>query len=435
MLRLLILLSALAATLTGCVSIAAESARQLDEVGDVELTTVICADQPRNGANCPTSVDNSEVTSGTEYQVLMGYRIPSQASPPETVAATDVPLTLFRSGSYTAELQRVAPAPAGQQWVGYMSQPFPYSPEQSEQSATFVARMQLLRERNGGPFPSPFSYRTIVGHRQAQEDPNRPVSCADKIEQSNADGTTCMSYPGPEELATNVTVPTRDVGVIDGAAGTAPRGGSGTVGFAVVFSGEGQPPSFALAPTTTVPGGTVSAPPSVAGTASVPVTVDVPASTPPGVYEVALTATHPSGHSRRGSGFVRVTGDDPIDRAPPELAVRMKSTPRVRRALRIGMVADVSCSESCLVTAQLRAGKRTARRLRLAVPPGKRGVGIGGFREKVHADGRRNVRIRFRRGLGPRLLRARRVTIALRVNARDPAGNARTRTIFFSVRR
>ena len=434
MLRLLPILSLLAVAFSGCVSIAAESARQLDEVGDVELTTVICASQPRNAPSCPAN-ESGEISSGTDYQVLIGYRIPSHASPPETVAASDVPLTLSRSASYAAELQRLSPAPAGQQWVGYLSPAFPYDPSQAEQSATVVARMMLVRDDNGAPFRSPFRYRTIVGHRQARDDPGRPVSCGEPLHNANDDGTTCMSHPAPDQLASDLAVSTRDLGILSGAAGSAPRGGSGTVTFTVAYDGAGESPSFALAATTTVPGGTAAAPPSVAGNVTVPVSVGVPASSPPGIYEVHLVATHPSGQARRSAGVVRVTGDAPVDRTPPELAVRMKSRPRVRRALKIGMVADVSCSEACRVTAQLRVARSTARRLGLPTAPGARFAVVGTVREKVHAAGRRNVRLRFRRGLGPRLVRLRRVPLSLRVTARDPAGNERRRTISFTLRR
>ena len=435
MLRLLLPLSALLVALAGCVSIASESARQLDEVGDVELTTVICATQARNAVEgCPVD-DQAQGSTPTDYQVLMAYRIPSQAAAPETVAATDVELRLSRSASYTAELQRLAPAPAGQQWVGYISPPFSYSPSQAEQSATMVARILLVRDVNGAPFPTPFHYRTIVGHRQTREDANRPVSCGEALENSNDDGTTCMSYPAPEQLASDLKVATRDLGILTGAAGSAPRGGSGVVPFTVSYSGDAPEPSFALSATTTVPGGTVSAQPAAAGNGVVPVHVSVPASTAPGIYEVILTATHPSGQSRRSAGIVRVTGDNPVDRSPPELAVRMKSRPRVGRALKIGMVADVSCSEACRVTTQLRVNRRTARRLGFVLAPGSRFAVVGKTREKGHAGGRRAVRIRFTRGLGPRLRRLLRVPLILRVTARDPAGNARRRSVSFSIRR
>lgn len=434
MLRLLSIPLALTVALTGCVSIAEQSARQLDVVGDVELTTVICAAQPRNAPTCPAT-ENNEVSSGTDYQVMMGYRIPAQAAPPETVSATEVPLTLSRNASYTAELQRLAPASAGQQWVGYVSPPMPYSPVQSEQSATMVARILLVRDGNGGPFPTPFHYRTIVGHRQARDDANRAVDCGEALHQANDDGTTCMSFPAEDQLASDVKVPTRDLGVLGGAAGSAPRGGSGGVPFTIAYSGAEPAPSFALAATTTVPGGTVSAPPSVAGAAVVPVTVAVPASTAPGIYEVALTATHPSGQSRRAAGVVRVTGESPVDRTPPEVAARMKTKrPRARRVLRIGLVADVSCAEPCRITAQIRAGRRSSRRLGFVLAPGQRSAVLGSLREKRHADGRRNVRVRFRRGMGPRLVRVRRLPLSLRVTARDLAGNARRRTVSFTLR-
>ena len=438
--RLLVLLSALAVALGGCVSISAESARQLDEVGDVELTTVLCASQVNSGVSCPAS-NTSEITDGDSYQLLMGYRLPSNSAPPESIAATDVALTLSRSTSYTAELEALAPAPAGQRWVGYISPPFVYDALQTDQSATIVARILLSRGADGKPFPAPFRYRTVVGYRQAGEEPNRAVRCGERLSSSNStEQTTCMTSPTEDDLATDLSLQTRDLGIIAGASGSVPRGGSGTVPFNVAYDGEGASPSFALSASTTVPGGTAglasaSVAPASAGSTIVPVTVTVPDSTAPGTYEVTLTASHPGGQVRRAGGLVDVTGSDPVDRTPPELAARLKGTPRVRRAIDIGLVADVSCSEECRVDAQLRAGKRSARALRLPVPPGQRDAIVGSVAEKRHAAGRRNVRIRFSKGLGPRLVRLRRVSLSMRITARDRAGNIRRRSLKFTLKR
>lgn len=440
MLRLLVLLCALIAALSGCVSISDESARQLDEVGDVELTTVVCASQVNGGVSCPGS-NSGEANGGDSYQLLIGYRLPANSAPPESIAATEVPLTLSRSTSYTGELEVLAPPPPGQRWVGYISPPFQYDALQADQSATIVARVLLSRGPDGEPFAAPFRYRTIVGYRHAGEEPNRPVRCGDRLSSSNAtEQTTCMTFPSETEMATDRHLRTRDLGILAGASGSAPRGGSGTVPFTVAYDGEGASGSFALSATTTAPGGTVALPaasvaPPAAGSTIVPVTVSVPSSTPPGTYEVALTATHPGGQVRRAGGLVDVTGSDPVDRAPPEVAARMKSTPRVRRALKIGLVADVSCSEECRVDAELRASRRSARALRLPIPPGARHVILGSIAEKRHAAGRRNVRIRFRKGLGPRLVRLRRVALTIRVTARDRVGNTRRRSLKFTLKR
>lgn len=441
-LRLPFLLSALAVALSGCVSIAGESARQLEEVGDVELTTVICASRANAGVDCPSS-NYVEINDGGDYQILLAYRLPAQASAPESIAATDVELPFSRSASYTAELGRLAPPGAGRQWVGYISPTFSYHALQSEQAATVVTRFMLLRGADGSPFPSPFKHRTIVGFRRndADLDPNRPVSCGERLGTTNQeDATSCMTYPDGNTVETDAEVPTRDLGILTGAGGSIARGGSGSVPFTVAYSGKAQSPSFALAAATTIPGGTVApdvaaVAPAADGATPVGVSVNVPASTAPGTYEVALTAQLANGQARRASALVSVTGADPVDRTPPEVALRMKSRPRVTRALRVGMVADVSCSEACVLSAQLRAGRRTARRLGIWLPASKRAAVIGTVAEKSHAAGRRNVRIRFRRGLGPRLKRMRRVPLRLRVTARDRAGNVRHRTIGFALRR
>jgi hypothetical protein len=369
--------------------------------------------------------------------------LPAQTAPPESLVAVEPAVTLSRSSSYTAELERLAPPPAGagQRWVGYISPPFAYLAGDASARATIVARVGLLRSGGGGPFGAPFRYRTIVGYRRAAPDPGRPVRCGERLGFSHAeDDTSCMTFPDEETMRSDAVLETRDLGVSPGPAGSAARGGSGSVAFTVAYSGAAPSPSFALSASTTVPGGTVTPAagaiaPAAAGVTSVPVAVSVPSSTPPGTYEVALTATHASGQQRHASGLIAVTGADPEDRAPPELAARLRTTPRLRRARRIGVVADVSCSEECTLTSQLRAGPRSARALGLAVAPGERAVVVGSAAEPRAAAGRRNVRIRFRKGLGPRMLRLRRLSLSLRVTARDRAGNTRRRSIQFSLRR
>lgn len=409
--------------LGGCVSISEESAKQLDEVGDAELTTVICSTaSPAGPPNCPGS-NSGEVSTGGEYQVLIAYRLPAQSSPPESIASAEPPLTFSRSASLSTELDRLAPiAPeAGQRWVGYVSQPFAYNATDGQASATVVARVQLLRSADGGPFPAPFRYRTVVGYRHAGEDPNRPVTCDEMLTTSSDDGTTCLTFPTEEEMKTDLSVQTRDLGLLAGPSANAERGGTAVVPFTVAYNGGSASPSWALAATTTVPGGTavpgmLETAPAESGASVVPVNVTVPATTPPGIYEVALTATHGGGQSRRSTGLLTVTGSGPVDRTPPELAVRMRTAPRLKRARRIGVVADVACAEPCRLTARMYAGRRE----------------VGRLSERNFASGRRNLRIRFRRGV---LGNQRRLRLRVTVRAADPAGNARSRTVRFSLRR
>lgn len=407
--------------LGGCVSISEETSRQLDEVGDVELTTVICASETVVGPRCPAS-NSSEIGTGGDYQALIGYRLPAQTSPPESVFAAEPLITLSRSATYTAELERLLPPPpeSGQRWAGYVSAPFNYQVGDSQTQATVVARVLLLRSADGGPFAAPFRYRTVVGYRHAGENPARPVVCGDTATTHN-DDTVCMTFPNEEDVKTDLELQTRDLGILVGASTRVARGSAGSLPFTLAYNGASASPSFAVAATTNIPGGTVTpgvleAAPAESGASVVPVAVTVPGSTAPGAYEVVLTATHASGQTRRATGLVTVTGAGPVDRTPPELAVRMRTRPRLARARRIGVVADVSCSEACTLVAQLRRGRSV----------------IGRTTERGFASGRRNVRIRFTRGVSPR---ARRVSLQLRVVARDRTGNARSRAIRFSLRR
>jgi len=438
--RSLLLLIATAICLTGCVAIASESARQLDEVGDVELTTIICASETGAAGTCPRG--NSGTPAGTgNYQVLMAYRLPLGVTAPESVGATEGTIAFARNETFTAELNRLAPIPpaAGQRWVGYLSPSFAFGSSQPDRSATITARLGLIRGGDGSPFAGPVRYRTLVGYRESAPDPSRPVVCGETLSQE-LDGTRCMDAPSEEEAATDLVAPTRDLSILTGAAGSVARGASGTIDFAVGYAGEGPSPPFGLSASTSVPGGTATpsaatlAPPAT-GRSVIPVAVAVPASAPPGVYDVTLTAALANGQTRSATGTLTVTGADVVDRSPPEVSLRLKTAPRMRRALRIGVVADVSCSEDCTLSSELRAGRRTARALRLRIPPGRQSVVVGRVAERVHAAGRRNVRIRFTKGLGPRLLRPRRVSLALVVVARDRQGNARRRTLQFAIRR
>jgi hypothetical protein len=436
---LILLLTLLAFTLSGCVAIIEESGRQLDEVGDVELTTVLCASELGQGT-CPRG-NSGELSSDGMYQLLLGHRIPLGVAPPESMTDADGLIAFARNPSFTAELDRLAPiAPAaGQRWVGYVSAPFQYAVGQSQSTATVVARMALLRVGDGSPFSGPFRYRSLIGYRHSDPDPARAVACGDSLAGGNpADQTHCMDFPTDEELKTDLSVPTRDLGILAGPAGTAPRGGTGTIPFTLAYAGATAAPSFSLGAGTSIPGGT-AAPgsptiaPAEAGTTVVGVNVSVPATTPPGPYEVTLSATLGNGQTRSATGLVTVTGAGTTDRNPPEVAMRMRTTPKLRRARKAGVVADISCSESCVLVAEMRAGRISARALGLRIPAGARSVVVGRTTERASASGRRNVRIRFFKGLGTRLLRLRRVSLALSVRALDQAGNVRRRSIQFAL--
>src|SRR4051794_36160265 len=107
---------AIAAVLSGCVVITNETSSQLDIIGSVRLNTEVCL--ATQDQSCEGNTPSGEPAPG-DMQFLVGYRIPSNASAPNSWAgkqtATGETITFTRSDSYTSELQRLSPAPSGQQ--------------------------------------------------------------------------------------------------------------------------------------------------------------------------------------------------------------------------------------------------------------------------------------------------------------------------------
>ena len=117
------------------------------------------------------------------------------------------------SASYTSELQRLAPAPPGQQWFGYISSQFTSTPAAT--AATITTRFGLPASADGTPFSSVYAYLVVVGAREAdaQNDPNRPVSCGTSLFAIN-DGSICIDSPAPSDVTSFKTLGgIRDVGV------------------------------------------------------------------------------------------------------------------------------------------------------------------------------------------------------------------------------
>lgn len=419
--------------LHGCVGVTEESARQLGEIGPVEVTTVICASQGRE-PTCPLGNSSQPAGSG-EFQLLVGYRIPTQVTPPESVATRDGDLSMSRNLSFESELARLAPPPRGRRWAGYVSPAFEFSALFGERSAELVGLFSPLRGADGGAFGGPFAWRTVVGFREAAPDDQRPVRCGDAVGEPGDDGSTlCHDWPSPEELGEEMSLSTRDVGVLSGSRGSARRGGTGSVPFTINYTGPA--PSLGLSAETSVPGG-AAAPATLhltpQGPQTVPVSVSVPATTPPGTYEVRLTATMPGGEQRSGTGQITVTGSDPIDGTAPEIGLRLRGSTRISRVRHLGVTVEVNCSEPCRLRGELRIGRASARRI--GIRTNAQVVTVGRFSERRLAHGRRNLRVRIARRYFPFVRRARRVPVTMRVIVRDAAGNAKARGLRLTLRR
>ena len=165
--------------LPGCLVIKSQVATQLNQIGKVQITTTFCMFKS-GSANCPDGGNSGQDGGGRTGQGLVGYRIPVAAGAPGAILSTDTTIAMTRSDSYTAELQRVSPAPTGQKWVGYISQ-VTSLPAGTEK--TLSPEFTLQRGTDGSPFQTPFLYRVVVGNRDVAADApsTRPVACGNTV--------------------------------------------------------------------------------------------------------------------------------------------------------------------------------------------------------------------------------------------------------------
>jgi hypothetical protein len=303
--------AALVASLSigGCVRVAEERSRQLDVIGDVEVSTTMCPDfmpdvatlelcDPYTGAT-----RRARTTLPDRAQLLVAWRIPETSAAPDTVPAARDDGTasgVYRaSPSYTAELERLHPTGDDARWVGYRTDTLDVElGEPVDWTAT--ARFALPRTAAGEPFRGPFPFRTVSGHRSAGAG-DAAVDCA-------AAGTECVSGEGRDR-----TQATRDLAVA--AAGTPPRiaqGMTGNVPFVLRFAGAASDEAvFALSAATPLAGAdarpaSAAFVPAADSETPMLVTVAVPAQAAPGMNEVELVARLANGQERRGTAQYEV---------------------------------------------------------------------------------------------------------------------------------
>jgi hypothetical protein len=297
--------AAIALTLSGCVIVKNVGSGQLSTIGNVQITATVCVS---GSTACPES-GNTTVNAGNNnqnVQLLIAYRVSSGATPPATLRFTGDPGTgpLFSpDATYTAELQRLAPAPAGTQWFGYSSTLFNWLFASSPQTGDITAQFGLPKDPAGGPSVGPFSQRVVVGTRaiDAMHPISAPIACGNSLTDFNSTGsdgqTICIDSPAPATFATSSLQSTRDLVVRPGAAQTAAAGTVAALPFTLQFAGAASSSViFGLSGTTTLPGAApVVSPatltPTANSTTPVLVSVPVPAGTAPGTYPVTLTAS------------------------------------------------------------------------------------------------------------------------------------------------
>jgi hypothetical protein len=351
--------------LPGCLVIKSQVATQLNQIGNVRITTTFCMFKSGR-ATCPNGGISGQDAGNITGQGLVGYRIPSAAGAPGAILSTDTTIAMTRSDSYTAELQRVSPAPPGQKWVGYVSQ---VTSLPSETEKTLAPEFTLGRGADGSPFQSPFLYRVVVGARQVAADApsTRPVVCGPTVSDPTVlnssspspSYTMCFNSPSAAEIATNLTRTTRDLGIVAPPAAVAVKPGqTGVLTFRVKQSGTSSGPTFTFTAGTALAGATaapnvINYVPNPNQDATVSVLVTVPPNPKPGTYDVTLTATTGTGtaqQTRIGVGKLTVpsgsTGAKTINaRVPYRVAVGSRI--RVLSMRAVGAPAGAKIAVSC----------------------------------------------------------------------------------------
>lgn len=342
--RLLLAIASLgaAAFLSGCVVfVAPPTAGQQDVIGKVRSQFTVCVsganDDPPGGPNtgnepdhpgCPDFGNSSaSPSSNQDGQLLLGFRVPAGADPPATFhSSAGEALTMTRSPSYEAQLQSLVPPPAGQQWVGYISNVYHYdggADETPAKQASFAVDFGLPPASGGQPFTGPFGIRPVVGVRRVNDtDPSssnpssRPVSCGDRVfGGDDFPSTVCIDSPDKATTATNINVPTRDLAVVGSRVRVDP-GHTATVPFTAKLAGDAPGQPFSLAAATNLHGAVASASrglftPGANSKTSLAADVRVPHRAAAGVYLVALRARLANGQERLGFAALRVR--DKID--------------------------------------------------------------------------------------------------------------------------
>jgi hypothetical protein len=336
--------AALAVAMSGCALLKSVTSTQLNTIGNVQITSIICAGDTNSnntGYNpadsaCQGSTKGGNINqdaAGSNYQISLAYRVSNAVSGPSSFTSTNTSnppttpcgsgVTFNQNAGLATAIQGLSPAGSGKKWIAYYSTTQNYTTSGC-QYLTVAPQFTLGQSFGVVPFQGPFNYRTIVGWRQVDEatpgnTSSRAATCGstaitssynDGVDGTDSDTTPdmlgiCADDPTPAVISgADASQPTRDLGVIPSSNGTAHAGGSGTVSFNARYNGAALPSgNFTLSATTNIAGATATPSPTTLNPIAdsdnnVNVNVSVPAGTTPGDYNVFLFAT--LGSEQRG---------------------------------------------------------------------------------------------------------------------------------------
>jgi hypothetical protein len=284
----------------------------------------------------------TEVEAGTcnpnegsgEVQYLLGIAVPPGFSAPSTITAAPSaggPAIVFsRNDQVASEISQAVASeiaeepeafekpwpPAGLEGVGYLSGPVA-EVEGATVEWTVDADFGLPVPSDGSPFAGSFKAAHAMGIRivNPENSPSRSVHCLRPNSGEPPQESDAICFSSEEEAEVGIA----DLKIAAPPVSTVFVGGKATLPFSFnLGSTASSAPVFNVTASSTLPGGvlTVAAPtftpPAVdAGThrstASDSVTVTVPSTAAPGVYDVTITAKTPQGGTATQVAKLEVT--------------------------------------------------------------------------------------------------------------------------------
>jgi hypothetical protein len=338
--------------MSGCALLKSTTSTQLNTIGKVQITSILCAgDTNSNNAGysptdsaCQGSTKggnyNGDAVNGN-YQISIAYRISNGVSAPSSFTSTNTsnpPTTPCGSGvvfnqnaGLATALQGLSPAGSGKKWVAYYSTVQNYTTGGC-QYLTVAPQFTLPQGFGIVPFQGPVNYRTIVGWRQVNESQPgntsaRAATCGNTaITSTYTDGVDsdsngqldmsgiCADDPTAAVISgADASQPTRDLGVIPTGNASVNAGQTANVSFNLSYKGAALPSGhFDITANTTISGATAT--PSIATLTpnadtdtSMNVSVPVPPGTSPGTYDVYVIATLSTDNTQTRGGIIPAT--------------------------------------------------------------------------------------------------------------------------------
>ncbi len=387
-------------------------------IGDYLVRPQICASG--SGPACDLG-NTGAIASPGIGQLLVGLRVPVDVVPAATATSSGPEALAFsQSPSYAAELERLAPAPPGSRWVGYISAVGNYSSTSGPQSLDLRIFSQLRQGADGSPFASRVNTQLRVGGREVTPTApgTRPVACGPSLTAVFDDdpAATTQARVICVDSDLGFTALLQDLGIL--AAGARASSQPGTLAilpYTLRYSGIAFPGiDFTLTATSALAGATLAVTPGSLAPASdsdaqALVAVGIPAGARAGTYDVALTARLANGQARTGIGRLTVIGGAAgggVGGSGPAARLRLTTVLPKRLSARVarsrGIAVLIGASKPGRARVQLFQGlgkkPKVSKDVRLRVPGPVRVIlksaqlKAGAYRIVIAADGRRFVR-------------------------------------------